>query len=67
MSKAAAGMAASKQETLFLPVYGKNKNRKQVQNNRNRKHITENEQKKVDIEKAKSKKHMKFATGGKSV
>ena len=25
MSKAAAGMAASKQETLFLPVYGKNK------------------------------------------
>ena len=24
-SKAAAGMAASKQETLFLPVYGKNK------------------------------------------
>ena len=25
MSKAAAGMAASKQEMLFLPVYGKNK------------------------------------------
>lgn len=25
MSKTAAGMAASKQETLFLPVYGKNK------------------------------------------
>ena len=25
MSKAAAGMAASKQETLFLPVDGKNK------------------------------------------
>ena len=25
MSKAAAGMVASKQETLFLPVYGKNK------------------------------------------
>ena len=25
MSKAAAGMAASKEETLFLPVYGKNK------------------------------------------
>ena len=25
MSKAAAGMAASKKETLFLPVYGKNK------------------------------------------
>lgn len=25
MSKAAAEIAASKQETLFLPVYGKNK------------------------------------------